>query len=82
MAGRKRIRGWFARVILGMMMTVVAFVVEKQLLRALKRSSGKSKALRDLGTPPPERVATSAGEPGDLSSSSPEDQVEDQGRRE
>jgi hypothetical protein len=35
---------WFQRVLLGVMMTVVAWVVERQLLKAIKKSGQKLKA--------------------------------------
>lgn len=74
MAGRKRIRGWFARVVLGIMMSAVAFVVERRLLRAIKRGGTKKDPLRDLAGSP-RRTGV------DLSSSA-EDQVEDERERE
>jgi hypothetical protein len=42
---RRRFRPirWFQRVLLGVMMTVVAWVVERQLLKAIKKSGQKLK---------------------------------------
>jgi hypothetical protein len=73
---KRRVRAWFARVVLGMMMGVVAFVVERRLLRAIKRG-GKRGSLDDLMKPP----ATAEREGQDLSSPVKQ-QVDHQAERE
>jgi hypothetical protein len=72
---KRRVRSWFARVVLGTMMGVVAFVVERRLLRAIKRG-GQRSPLDDLMKP-----ALAEGEEQVLSSPTKQE-VEDQGERE
>jgi hypothetical protein len=41
-----KVRVWFERAILGMMMTVAAWVVERRLLKVLKTGSSSKRALQ------------------------------------
>jgi hypothetical protein len=41
MAGRRRIRRFFERAILGGVMSVVAFVIERRLLKTIKQGGAK-----------------------------------------
>ena len=44
MAGRRRVRRFFERAILGGVMSVVAFVIERRLLKTIKQGGSKKKA--------------------------------------
>ena len=41
MTRRRRFARWFERAVLGAMMTVIAFVIERRLLRAIKEGTVK-----------------------------------------
>jgi hypothetical protein len=44
MAGRRRVRRFFERAILGAVMTVIAFVIERRLLKSIKEGGTKKAA--------------------------------------